>query len=412
VDSVIERHVSHRLQDDFLILSPDETSNRDLVQHFLNDPRLEGVLTGSSLVSVSQWVSQAAREIEPRRMAAPEWVHEALFRPRAEKIFQNASPGSALNQRLSIASLYQLITAFREERLGAAELRSFVAAFDPELAESCAELFHDYGQTLKSHPHTWDFTAEADRVLQGIERGEIAALKRLRTLYWLGFTHPSPLLKALIGAIEKYLPSLEQILIVQIPQRWTPKTGSRPSGDPKGVYLTASPPLLRTSLLCFPGPFDEAAYLLDEIARQVNEGIDPDRIGLFLPPDLFWEAYFSQELTKRGLLSRSLQRRPLGSFSKIAATCLETPAKALELTAAALEVLHQNFKEKNSEALALEIRALHQWHEELERVVFLRARSRNFAKARSLFPVSPPGSCWQRPPPRPSGLKAPQGHRP
>src|SRR5262245_31829845 len=118
LETILERHIAHRLVDDFLVLTPDEVSTVDLERALLQDPRLDGVLTGASVLSLPAWVSAVVRELEPKVLAAPAWVHEALFLSLAGEA---KPPGavplaqSSWGERVSLLSLFQLVAAFRGE---------------------------------------------------------------------------------------------------------------------------------------------------------------------------------------------------------------------------------------------------------------------------------------------------------
>ncbi len=80
LNSIVELHIGHRLVDDFLILTPDETSARDLRQLLLHHPQLEGVLTGQSILPLRKWIEKSSQEIDYKAKIAPSYIQEALLK--------------------------------------------------------------------------------------------------------------------------------------------------------------------------------------------------------------------------------------------------------------------------------------------------------------------------------------------
>ena len=111
LDSIIKKHIHHRLSDNFLILTPDTISAKDFSQLLLQDTRLGGVLTGESVLSVSQWISRLCQKIEPQHQLAPSWVLKALLKPLAKKAIQNLKITHKY-QDIAADSLNELITSF------------------------------------------------------------------------------------------------------------------------------------------------------------------------------------------------------------------------------------------------------------------------------------------------------------
>src|SRR5215467_839492 len=209
LETILKRHIAHRLVDDFLVLTPDEISAVDLERALLQDPRLGGVLTGASVLSLPAWVATVVRELEPKVLAAPAWVHEALFLGLAG---ETPPAHSSWGERVSLLSLFQLVAAFRGELKSLDALQSFVSDLDPALAVDCWRLAQSYAERINTFSFCKDFAWMAERVLTGIEKGEIRALKRIRAVYWLGFLTPPPLLQALMERIHIFFPKIEQVL--------------------------------------------------------------------------------------------------------------------------------------------------------------------------------------------------------
>ncbi|MFO1520055.1 MAG: PD-(D/E)XK nuclease family protein [bacterium] len=379
LDSVIEKHIAHRLADDFLILTPDENSAHDLIRHFLKDPRLGGVLTGSSILSVKNWLKRIVERQNPSASLAPEWLREKFFLHLAEKHLGEKASAGANEERFSLGSLYPLIQSFRHERMGPEAVRAFVAGFDPPLADACFSLAKDYFKSLNENPILHDDTWLENEALRLLEKNQ-TEFARLKTLYWLGFSHTTPLLKTLLGTLENLYPHLEQILLFQTPRQAAPEDWIASQwGEKKEVYLSKGEPVSPPQIHFheFPGPFDEAGFILENLSRLVEEGAQPDTLAVFLPPDPFWETYFSSELEKRGLFSHRLHLRKLASFARVADTCDKPPEEAEEKTLKFLEELRSSFQKlptrEKGEEDALEIRALSQWKEILEELLFYRS---------------------------------------
>src|SRR4030095_6695525 len=174
LDTLVERHIAHRLVDDFLILTPDEVSASDVESALLSDPRLGGVLTGESVLPLPAWISSLVREMEPRVLSAPAWALQALFASLAKK-----SSALALGERISVSSLSPFVRSFREELRGLDSLRAFVQDLDPDFADEAVRLAREYADRIDALPSCKDFAWRASRVLEGVEKGGIPTLKKI-----------------------------------------------------------------------------------------------------------------------------------------------------------------------------------------------------------------------------------------
>src|SRR4030095_12117410 len=117
-----------------------------------------------------------------------------------------------------------------------------------------------YGERIDALPSCKDFAWRAFRVFKGVEKGEIPSLKRIRTLYWLGFPLATPLLKGLAERIQAFHPHIEQILHIQMPKDMDPKDWSSLFEIKTPLHHFTAPltPKPASTLQEFPGPFDEA----------------------------------------------------------------------------------------------------------------------------------------------------------
>ncbi len=354
LETIIQKHIAHRLVDDFLILTPDAACARDLIQHFLQDPRLGGVLTGRSILPVKEWISSQISEIEPQSRLAPEWLHEILF--------QNSLPPSfkeLTSKNFSLSSLYTLIKSFRDELKSAEDLKSFVSVFDPHLALDCARLFKLYEEKIERSSHAKDERWQVSRLLQGIQKKEISSFHPLKNIYALGFTFASPLLQALTEKIHEHTPHIEQILLLQTPRGGNPQDlPILPGGETSSLFPFAgktAPP--ESACFEFASPFDEAGFLVAEVLKKIEKGISPQEIAIFIPSHPFWENYFSSQLEKLGLFSSPFLRQALSSFSSVNSLLKMKPEEALLLS-------------PSSSLTPPEMRAFSEWQEILEEVLF------------------------------------------
>ncbi len=375
LDSLIEQHISHRLVDDFLILTPDSESAEDLIEHFLQDERLGKVLTGSSILSFEEWIKRQAAEISPQSLNSPQWIRETAFQSLTTTI---AFPTEELQRKfsedqISLNSLFQLIDSFRKEHLSEKEIYHFVSQFDPLLAELCSKLFGQYDHLVKKHPLIGDQSHLTQIVLNTISKNKLEFLNSLKTIYWIGFCSISPIQKEFIRQIEKN-GSLEQILYLQKLQKketqdfltmiWQEKI------PPFSEIKSAEPVQSKNEILEFSTPFEEASFIVSEIHKLIQEGIAPDQIALYLADDSFWKFYFSSQFEKLGIYTNSIFQKPLASFSWIKETFDSQIEQALEKTHQFIEEKRELFSKNKTYEISLQIRGLVKWFETLEKIVF------------------------------------------
>lgn len=374
LDSVIAEHISHRLADDFLILCPDEACAQDVRELFLHDPRLHGVLTGESILSLEAWIRKTCESAVPGARRGPEHVLEALFR----SILHRSEGFSESN--FSVESLYLLISSFRSEMLPARALQNFLEGFDPELAQHCVQWFQEYQARIDESPWLKDFAWQCQEALRQLASGEPPALRGIRRIYYLGFHDFPPLLKMLAQSLAKRHPNISQLLLCQIPQ------GVEAQDHLSKHWEEALPELYRfhqkdqiskPRLRSYSAPFDEAAGVLRQIIAAVEDGAEPSSIALFLPPQPFWADYYQCQLGYLGLGAFSGEGKKLSSF-KTLRDLLARPLPEIfpacqDLAAQRRSELDACLGEAEAPSLAEELRALEQLRELLEEIDFYQA---------------------------------------
>ncbi|GEM_PF-1774469 len=375
LDSIIQLHIAHRLKDDFLILTPDETSARDLIDHFLADPRLGGVLTGDSILPFKRYIEGLCQELNPTHRVAPFYVQQALFKYLIRPQTQPSFP-----ELISPESLYLLIRSFREEFLSANHLRNFVENFDPQLASPCGELFLKYAEHIDENAFLKDFVWQANFILKEMARKDLLGEQGIRRIYYLGFAHLNPLLKSWMQTIEKYQPEITQLFLYQA------LPGTDPRDELSRQWEEALPQLKRfqeaaptascpPQIKAYAGAFDEASIILRKISGLLKDGVSPNQIGLFVPSQGFWENYYSHQFYRMGLINAKRERKKLLHYKEIFQSTFSSPVTALEEIQKSKNEKKIEFKKEKGNALAIEflseeIRAFSQWEESLGEIVF------------------------------------------
>ncbi len=386
LNSLIEQHISHRLVDDFLILTPDSESAEDLIESFLKDERLGKVLTGSSILSFEEWIKRQAAEISPQSLISPQWIREAAFQSLTTDL---AFPTEELRRKfsedqISLNSLFQLIDSFRKEHLSEKEIYLFVSQFDPLLAELCSKLYTQYDYLIKNHPLIGDQSNLTQIVLNAISKNKLESLNSLKTIYWIGFNSLAPIQKEFIQQIKKNN-SIEQIVYLQKLEKketqdfltmiWQEKIP--PFSEIKSADLTQS----KKEILEFSTPFEEASFIISEIHKLIQQGIAPDQIALYLADDSFWKFHFSSQFEKLGIYTSSIFQKPLASYSWIKETFDSQIEQALEKTHQRIEEKRELFSKNKTYETSLQIRALVKWFETLEKIIFYQ-KELNFLNER------------------------------
>lgn len=372
LDSIIEQHIAHRLVDDFLILTPDETCAQDLRSLLLKDSRLHGVLSGESILSLETWIAKTCDALFPRTRLAPAAILEALFR---HILHQDADFQSS---RFSVESLYLLISSFREAFLNASALRNFLESFDPELARNCVHWFSEYQKKIDETDYLKDFHWQAQQAFKSF--GSQNSLAGVGRIYYLGFLNFPPLLKLFCQHLEKSRPEISQLVLFQKPQdidvqdhlskHWESALPSLYPFQEKNP----SPPL--QNFKTYASPFDEAGQSLRDILACVKAGTPASSIGLFLPPHPFYFDYYSKELEKLGIGQSSHKGKKLASFAILQNLLLLPLSEALLECGNLLKNKLAEWEEITSGPKAEpaeEIRALHAFQEILEELEFYRS---------------------------------------
>lgn len=377
IDSIIEQHIAHRLTDDFLILTPDEICAQDLRDFFLEDPRLHGILSGESILSLDRWVQKTCALLFPETRVAPPHILEALFR---SLLFQDSSFNSS---NLSVESLYLLICSFREELLHASSLQRFLEGFDPELAQNCVHWFSEYQRKIDENPYLKDFTWQCREILKNLKNRNI--LSKIQKVYYLGFLDFPPLLKTFSQSLEKQRPEISQVLLFQNPkdmdvQDYLSKTWEEAlphlfqfNTKDSESHHDASTEVLKV----YTSPFDEASDVLNALVRETELSKNPNSLALFLPPQAFWNEYYLKQLSQLGLSRMAHPGKALSSFKflrDLFPLSLEAAlTQAQSQMAEEKEKFEQNSSSVEKNEQAEKIRALHQFKEVLDELDFYQS---------------------------------------
>ncbi len=376
LDAIITQHIGHHLTDDFLILTPDMTSAQDLSLELLEDPRLGGVLTGSSLLSFPQWIQHQLKQINPKARMAPRWVHEKILLSCL-----NPNPKSDLLKNLSHEAigknLLRLFTAFRNEAKSPAHLGAFLNDLSPDFAEDCNALLQRYQKKIETHPLLMDPAEACHQTIRAISSSHSGTLNPIRKIYWFGFLELTPWILKTMQALT-HLKDLKQIVLLQKPHGKNIQDLSLWEVF-QGPAITDLPATERThkpKLLKFPTPFAEAGFVVQQILDKVKEGIAPAEMALFLPQNPFWRDYFETLLSQAGIGFAQGVEKPLACFSPIRSSFgmnMEEALSGLEKCQEEMELLYSEKQamgylrnESWADMLSQELRALSCWKNLLE----------------------------------------------
>lgn len=315
LEGIIETHISHRLADDFLILTPDSNSANDLAAYFLNHSRLDGVLTGKSILSAQDWMRQVLSISEPHARLAPEWVHERAL----EGIIEKRCPDSFKKNSCEAEHLKHLILTLREEAFSVSSFHRFLSSMDAFQVKHWREIYSDYVHLLKKQPLLYDRTQIVEQVQQMLQKGETNVLKGLKNIYWLGWVSLPQEIRNLIQIIGKHFAHLSQTFLLQKPfkkelQDWIQTIWGEEGADI--TLLSVSTPGEK-AVNRFSTPFEEAGWILAEAQKEVEDGTAFEEICITLPADEFWQGYFFSELEKLGLARGFKFPKPLSYFKEI-----------------------------------------------------------------------------------------------
>jgi len=366
IESIVELHIGHRLVDNFLVLTPNETSAEDIRQLFLQNPQLGGVLTGKSILSLSKWVAQSSQEIDYKAKIAPSYIQETLLK---SLIHQDLTTHYS---ELSYKSILLLIQSFREEFLNATSLKNFLEGFDPLLAQYCHDWFKNYEQAIDQHTHLKDFTWQAELCFREIYQKKLKALRPIRRIYYLGFLDFPPLLKKISQSLEKYYPEISQVVLCQIPETLDPQDYLSKTWEENLKNLNHFEDKTENRLLLeeYSSPFEEASALLLEISNKIKAGVDPDTLALTLPASEFWHHYYQKQFEALRLFPHFPSNKKLSQCLILEELFNLSPPQALEKTEALLTQKRKTLTSSPFPSLSEELKALEAFRETLEEILF------------------------------------------
>ena len=169
---LVDRHIDFRLQDRFLILTPDDESRRDVESALLEFPRLSGILIGSSVQTLPGFFQRLhLHHPDPLPPASPWLQRRALSEAADELKIQIARDSAAL--RSQIRELSRLQNQFAlQDGFFPGKWRRLAAAWEQRLAGR-----YQAWNRRQAALAAWDVLQRAPREIQA-----------LQDIYFIGFT--------------------------------------------------------------------------------------------------------------------------------------------------------------------------------------------------------------------------------
>ena len=284
LSTLIDKHIQFKLNDTFRIITPDTPCAQDIEALLLEDPKLEKVLIGKSILTWAQfWQGILWEHPRQRPLAPPAFEKKALRMAlkRSGKLHYVDLPTQ--NQYLRELKRIHYLAKFQKLR------------GKPLTAPSIGDFFQKIiGEEFKF----WSSEQAMEQVLDYINSSPIQSLAEIKDIYFLGFSFPDSDMLTMIQSLQRIYPSLNIYLFLPPPKRLI-DTGGLISPlldqlEEIAEKKTHHTPMTHLAPNCWihRTPFHEACFLKEELLEK------PDDTLLLFPPGGETRNYFERMAIK------------------------------------------------------------------------------------------------------------------
>jgi len=205
LDALTQKHFDLKLKDSFRVLVPNEEMRSDVENWLLKSEESRGLLIGQSVRTLQEWLSDLLlHHGRPQAQASPTLQRKAL-RLALPRHFPKLKSDPLVERR----ALFEL-----------RRLARYHALLPSPKAQPWLNLMGEWEKTLEEKFRTWSPQRRERESLKVLREKGMATLEGVQEIYFLGFTHPDPLLLQCLDVLLEsqaerdlylFLPPLEDL---------------------------------------------------------------------------------------------------------------------------------------------------------------------------------------------------------